>query len=150
MGDLALYLTLKYLVEAEGHEVCESDAAVTITDDLAWREEPSPEGAVLLLATAASLPAAISAMREGAAGYIFVPLQPGEAQLMIRRALESSGRGGGEYRPRSLAEVEREHILRTVRHCNGNRAKAARVLGIGRNTLWRKLRASEEAADDKE
>ncbi|WP_437291483.1 helix-turn-helix domain-containing protein [Sorangium sp. So ce406] len=41
---------------------------------------------------------------------------------------------------RSLAEVEREHILRVLDACGGSRAEAARVLGVGRNTLWRKLR----------
>ncbi len=39
-----------------------------------------------------------------------------------------------------LAEVERDHILRTVEACGGNRTEAARKLGIGRNTLARKLK----------
>jgi Nif-specific regulatory protein len=38
-----------------------------------------------------------------------------------------------------LAEVERDHIRRTVEDCGGNRSEAARRLGIGRNTLSRKL-----------
>ncbi len=42
---------------------------------------------------------------------------------------------------RPLAEVEREHILRVLDACGGSQAKAARVLGVARNTLWRKLRA---------
>src|SRR5690606_14803117 len=41
---------------------------------------------------------------------------------------------------RSLAEVEREHILHVLDACGGSQAEAARVLGIARNTLWRKLR----------
>ena len=40
---------------------------------------------------------------------------------------------------RSLAEIEREHILMVLRACQGQQAEAARVLGIARNTLWRKL-----------
>jgi len=40
----------------------------------------------------------------------------------------------------SLAEVERRHILHVLDACGGSQAEAARVLGIGRNTLWRKLR----------
>jgi two-component system response regulator HydG len=40
---------------------------------------------------------------------------------------------------RSLAEVEREHILRVLQACGGRQAEAARILGIGRTTLWRKL-----------
>jgi Nif-specific regulatory protein len=39
-----------------------------------------------------------------------------------------------------LEEVERDHIRRTVAACDGNRTEAARRLGIGRNTLLRKLR----------
>ena len=42
---------------------------------------------------------------------------------------------------RSLEEVEREHILRVLDACGGSQAEAARVLGVARNTLWRKLRA---------
>jgi two-component system response regulator HydG len=42
---------------------------------------------------------------------------------------------------RSLAEIEREHVERVLAACGGSQTDAARVLGIGRNTLWRKLRA---------
>jgi two-component system response regulator HydG len=41
---------------------------------------------------------------------------------------------------RSLADVEREHILRVLDACSGSQVEAARALGVGRNTLWRKLR----------
>ncbi len=39
-----------------------------------------------------------------------------------------------------MAEVELDHIRRTLEHCDGNRTAAARLLGIGRNTLLRKLK----------
>ena len=42
---------------------------------------------------------------------------------------------------RPLAEVEREHVLAVLDACGGNQAEAARVLGLARNTLWRRLRA---------
>ncbi|MBI5548598.1 MAG: sigma-54-dependent Fis family transcriptional regulator [Deltaproteobacteria bacterium] len=41
---------------------------------------------------------------------------------------------------RTLEEVERGHILSTLEQVGGNRSLAARLLGIGRNTLARKLR----------
>jgi two-component system response regulator HydG len=41
---------------------------------------------------------------------------------------------------RTLVEVEQEHVLMVLRACGGVQADAARVLGIGRNTLWRWLR----------
>ncbi len=40
---------------------------------------------------------------------------------------------------KSLADLESEHIQRVLDACHGSPAEAARVLGIGRNTLWRKL-----------
>ena len=41
----------------------------------------------------------------------------------------------------TLAEAERAHVLRVLEVCGGRQGEAARILGIGRNTLWRKLRA---------
>jgi len=40
----------------------------------------------------------------------------------------------------SLADVEREHILRVLARHDGNATSAAKQLGISRTTLWRKLR----------
>ena len=40
----------------------------------------------------------------------------------------------------SLAELEREHILRTLAAVGGNRAAAARLLAVDRKTLYRKLK----------
>jgi two-component system response regulator HydG len=42
---------------------------------------------------------------------------------------------------RTLADVEREHILRVLDGVGGNRTKAAAMLGIGPATLFRKLKA---------
>lgn len=40
----------------------------------------------------------------------------------------------------SLDEVERRHVLRVIRATEGNRSKAARILGIDRKTLLARLR----------
>lgn len=39
----------------------------------------------------------------------------------------------------TLAELEREHLFKVLRTCGNNRAKAARILGISRSTLYAKL-----------
>jgi DNA-binding NtrC family response regulator len=39
----------------------------------------------------------------------------------------------------SLAELEKRHILQVLSLCRQNKSQAARILGIGYNTLWRKL-----------
>ncbi len=51
----------------------------------------------------------------------------------------------GGFDGMTLAEVERAHVLRVLERCGGSQTEAARALGIGRNTLWRKLRAWEGA-----
>jgi two-component system response regulator HydG len=38
-----------------------------------------------------------------------------------------------------MAEVERQHILRVLAATDGNRTEAARILGLDRKTLYRKL-----------
>ncbi len=40
----------------------------------------------------------------------------------------------------TMADVEKLHIMNTLRMCGGNREKTAKALGIGARTLYRKLR----------
>ena len=40
----------------------------------------------------------------------------------------------------TLEEAERRHVLRVLEACGGQQVDTARVLGIGRTTLWRKLK----------
>jgi two-component system NtrC family response regulator len=44
----------------------------------------------------------------------------------------------------SLQEMERRHILTVLELAKGSRTRAAEILGIGRKTLYRKLRRIEE------
>ena len=45
--------------------------------------------------------------------------------------------------PTTLEELEREHILRVLNQSEGNRERAAAILGISSRTLYRKLREYE-------
>jgi len=46
---------------------------------------------------------------------------------------------GHEFRPRTLAELERAAIERTLEETGGDKAAAARILGINKSTLYRRL-----------
>jgi len=41
----------------------------------------------------------------------------------------------------SLAEQEMDHIITALKKFDWNQSKAARYLGIGRTTLWRKIKS---------
>ena len=51
-----------------------------------------------------------------------------------------NGGANGDPQSRSLAALEKEHIARVLRECEGNITLAARVLGIDRATLYNKLK----------
>ena len=53
---------------------------------------------------------------------------------------DASGVGVEHHIPRTLAEVERQHIDRTLRAHDGNRTRAAKELGISRATLIKKIK----------
>lgn len=48
------------------------------------------------------------------------------------------------YREKQLEELERDHILATLRYTEGQKSRAAAILGIERSTLDRKLKKYEE------
>ena len=80
-----------------------------------------------------------SAVKHGAALARGLEVQRDDLpeELASPRRLEVSA----PVRLRTLAEVEREHVLGVLEACGGNTTDAARVLGIGRNTLWRKVKS---------
>ena len=51
-----------------------------------------------------------------------------------------AGVSGGPYKAESLEEVEKRHILETLRHTDWNKSAAAAILGIERSTLDRKIK----------
>lgn len=63
--------------------------------------------------------------------------EPLPADLLVD-AMEFRGDGPDDA-IRSLAEVEQEHIMKVLEECGGDRSRAARMLGIARSTLRRKL-----------
>jgi len=95
---------------------------------------------VIVLTGYGSIATAKEAIRVGAHDYL---TKPADADQILA-AFESAVAAPGERAPTpdtapSLAQVEWEHIQRILTDCDGNVSKAARVLGIHRRSLQRKL-----------
>jgi DNA-binding NtrC family response regulator len=55
--------------------------------------------------------------------------------------------GRPERSKKSLAEIEREHILEVLRASGNSRTQAAEILGISPVTLWRRLKQIQPEND---
>jgi DNA-binding NtrC family response regulator len=61
-----------------------------------------------------------------------LPFSAGDDPMVLPPPFDAEG---------SLGEMEKRYVLYILSKYKGNRARAAAVLGIGRNTLWRKLKS---------
>jgi PAS domain S-box-containing protein len=85
-----------------------------------------------------------AAVQAGFSGIIGSSHLPNYIRNPIPKAIDAN-----DFRAvKSLNELEREAILQTAKACNGNVSEMARLLGIGRTTLWRRLRAYNILPDD--
>jgi two-component system response regulator RegA len=97
-----------------------------------------PATRIVVLTGYGSVATAVEAVRRGAVHYLTKPANADEI-------LAAFGRGSGEadatppLHAMSLDRVEWEHINRVLVDCGGNISEAARVLGIHRRSLQRKL-----------
>jgi two-component system response regulator RegA len=95
-----------------------------------------PATIVIVLTGYGSIATALESVRLGASTYLTKPVDADQ----IVAAFE--GAGGAQAAPHavpSLARVEWEHIQRVLADCGGNVSQAARLLGIHRRSLQRKL-----------
>jgi two-component system response regulator RegA len=96
------------------------------------------ELACVVLTGYGSIATALEAMRRGAVDYLTKPADADE----VLRAFEPRGdedAAGPAADVPSLHRVEWEHIQRVLTACGGNVSRAARLLGMHRRTLQRKL-----------
>lgn len=99
---------------------------------------------MLLLTGYASIATAVEAIKRGAHDYLAKPV---DADAVARALLGDDPQPvpQGEAAPAipetplALPRLEWEHIQRTLRDCDGNVSEAARLLGMHRRTLQRKL-----------
>lgn len=95
--------------------------------------------AVIILTGYGSIPTAMQAFKLGADHYLG---KPADAEQILAAYRELTSDSAGKQAPMSvpsLARVEWEHIQRVLLDCSGNISQAAKLLGIHRRSLQRKL-----------
>ena len=103
--------------------------------------EISPETKAVVCTGFGSIANAVEAIHAGAIDYVTKPADADEILAAFRKHDDTEPDAFDlEYQPVTLAEAEWEHIQQVLADCNGNISKAARLLGIERRTLQRKLK----------
>ena len=106
-------------------------------DALAYLKEQYPDCVMIILTGYGSIATAVQAMKLGAMNYICKPATLDEIEFAFRTTPTAAW--DEVERPR-LHEHEREYIEKVLQDVAGNVSRAARVLGIHRQSLQRKLR----------
>lgn len=99
-----------------------------------------PTTRVVVLTGYGSIATAVEAMRLGAVHYVAKPADADDILEAFARAETGDAPPDDDPGPvPSLARVEWEHINRVLADCGGNVSRAARLLGLHRRSLQRKL-----------
>ncbi|HAM71608.1 MAG TPA: two-component system response regulator [Verrucomicrobiales bacterium] len=96
---------------------------------------------IIVLTGFGSIATAMSAVRAGASEYLIKPAETDAVLAAIRGEVNTKG-GLGKQLPTdcpTLDRIEWEHIQRVLGECDGNISQTARLLGIDRRSLQRKL-----------
>ncbi len=91
---------------------------------------------VVVLTGYGSIATALDSVRAGATTYLTKPV---DADQIVAAFDGPPPRAAAPHGVPSLARVEWEHIQRVLADCEGNISQAARLLGIHRRSLQRKL-----------
>jgi len=97
-----------------------------------------PTTVVVVLTGYGSIATALEAIRLGAVHYLAKPADADDVVAAFGRAAGAPPEAPPETVP-TLARVEWEHINRVLADCGGNVSQAARLLGLHRRSLQRKL-----------
>jgi len=99
-----------------------------------------PTTRIVVLTGFGSIATALEALRRGAVDYLTKPADVDEILAAFDRHERASEPLCEEtHSVPSLARVEWEHIQRVLIECDGNVSRAARLLGLHRRSLQRKL-----------
>ena len=97
-----------------------------------------PTLTVMILTGYGSISTAMEAVRLGAKDYLIKPTDVDQILAILQRE-EDVVADDATFESPTLERVEWEHIQRVLLDCGGNISEAARVLGLHRRSLQRKL-----------
>lgn len=97
-----------------------------------------PHMRILIHTGYGSIATAMEAVRLGAIDYLIKPTDVDSLLSALDPNQEELAKASAVSAP-SLERVEWEHIQRIISDCNGNISEAARILGLHRRSLQRKL-----------
>jgi len=106
------------------------------------------EPGVIAILKQYSWPGNVRELKNTAERLVLLTDGPVITEAMAREILREQGLGSVDLQVANndlLEETERVLIERVLQETGGNRSEAARKLGIGRTTLWRKLREKQKA-----
>ncbi len=98
-----------------------------------------PNTRIVVLTGYGSIATAVDAVRRGAVQYLTKPADVDEILSAFASQEAPAPTSSGDLRPMSLDRMEWEHINRVLVECGGNVSEAARLLGLHRRSLQRKL-----------
>ena len=93
-----------------------------------------PNTPVVLITAYADVQLAVNGLKYGAADFVTKPWDNDKLIGVLCDAIDSNR----EVVP--LDQMEQEHVQRAVEQCRGNMSEAAEMLGITRQTLYKKLK----------
>ena len=94
---------------------------------------------ILMLTGWGSIATALEAVRRGADHYLSKPVDADQIIAVFNASPAPGDHANPPSSVPSLARVEWEHIQRVLRDCGGNVSQTARLLGMHRRSLQRKL-----------
>lgn len=99
----------------------------------------APEVPVIMLSAWATVPLAVEGMGFGAVDFVSKPWSNRDFVAKIKKALEDAERKAEENKVDTLDNIEKQTIQRALRQADGNLSTAAQLLGITRQSLYRRM-----------